>query len=133
MAVAIKYWVKVTVLTGTSLIRCHYTQGSDNYGAALTGTDADFESVKEFEALSDVEMSGTGWISFDLDPAHVTSAPIWCRLEDLNSGATNNENITFPSTNSTTPSDRPYIQTINIPDVHSSKTFSRLRRTVSRR
>lgn len=116
MAVAIKIWAKVTALSGTPLIRCHYTQGSDNYGTTIEGNETDFASVKEFEALADVEVSGTGWISFDIDPDNVTSAPLYWRFEDMNYGQYSSESITIASTNNATSGDRPYVQTLVVDD-----------------
>lgn len=111
MAVAIKFWVKVTAVTGSPLIRCHYTTGTDNWGASLVAADADFESTKEYEAAADVEVTSTGWISFDLDVANMdVNGTLYVRLQDMNYGAQSTESITFASANNATAGDRPYLE-----------------------
>jgi hypothetical protein len=115
MTTTIKYYVKVTAVTGSPLIRCHYVNSSSEeyigWGATLVAEQADFESTNEFYAESDVEVTGTGWISFTLNSANVDpNGTLYLRLEDLNSGGNNTESITIASTNNATAADRPYLE-----------------------
>lgn len=87
--------VNGTAVTGAFDYALRSDNGSSNPGAALDGTQADFESTNTY--LEETKtVSSTGLIVFTVTPAHINiGGTQWFRLATTNENQTTNANLTI--------------------------------------
>ncbi len=101
-----KRYVLITAITGTPLVKQRHTHGSDNWGSTLVGNDTIFASTKEIDD-GNIECTGTGWVAWEVDVDTLAAETNWFRLQDMNYGNHDTENITIASRNNATPANYP--------------------------